>query len=225
MQEFFPVLRTVPLFAGMEEAELASLLACLNALKRTYEKGERILRAGEPVRNVGIVLDGRVQVYREEFSGARTLLAQLAAGNLFAEAFACANVKILPVSVEAVTDCKVLFIDYKRIVTTCPSNCAFHARLIRNMMGVLADKNILLSRKIQHISKRSTREKLLSFLHEQAGLHRNAQFLIPFNRQELADYLCVDRSAMSAELSRLQQEGVLSFHRSAFKLHVQEDGQ
>ena len=104
MQEIYPVLRTVPLFAGMEEGELTSLLACLNALKRTYEKGGRILRAGEPVRNVGIVLEGRVQVYREEFSGARTLLSQLAAGSLFAEAFACANVKILPVSVEAHRD-------------------------------------------------------------------------------------------------------------------------
>ena len=93
------------------------------------------------------------------------------------------------------------------------------------MMSVLADKNILLSRKIQHISKRSTREKLLSFLDEQAALHNSTQFLIPFNRQELADYLCVDRSAMSAELSRLRQEGVLSYHRSAFKLHKQESRQ
>ncbi len=218
--EHLPVIKAAPLFQNIEEAELFGLLGCLRAKPRSYEKGAFILRAGEPVTGFGMVLVGRVQVTREDLYGTRTLLTQLGAGDLFAEAFAFAFAPALPVSVEAASDCAVLFFDHTRLISPCANGCAFHTQLIRNMMGILARKNLMLNSKIQHISRRTTREKLLSYLNEQAHAHKSAQFIIPFDRQELADYLCVERSAMSAELSRLQKEGVLSYHKSAFKLHA-----
>lgn len=218
MQEYLPVLLGMRLFEGISAEELPPLLRCLNAIKRTYLKGAQIYRMDDPVHGAGILLSGRAQVYTEDVQGARMIVSQLEAGELFAESFSCADEKLMPVAVEALTDCAVLFVDCGRIAATCSSSCAFHNRLIRNLMRVLAEKNIQQSRKIRHLSRRSTREKLLSYLGEQAALNRSAQFLIPFTRQELADYLCVDRSAMSAELSKLQREGVLSYHKSAFKL-------
>lgn len=218
--EHMSVIRAAPLFQNIDEEEVFGLLGCLHGKPRVYEKGALILRAGEPVTGFGMVLTGRVQVLREDLYGTRTLLAQLGTGDLFAEAFAFASAPVLPVSVEAASDCSALFLDHTRILSPCANSCAFHTQLIRNMMGILARKNLLLNSKIQHISRRTTREKLLSFLNEQAHTHKSAQFIIPFDRQELADYLCVERSAMSAELSRLQKEGVLSYHKSAFKLYA-----
>lgn len=220
MQQHFDVLRKAPLFHSIVEEELYGLLGCLRAKPRAYTKGALLLRAGEPVTCFGMVLTGRAQVTREDLYGTRTLLTQLGAGDLFAEAFAFGNAPLLPVSVEAASDCEALLLDHTRMLSPCETGCTFHTQLIRNMMGILAQKNLTLNSKIQHLSRRTTREKLLSFLNEQAARHNSAQFIIPFDRQELADYLCVERSAMSAELSRLQKEGVLSYHKSAFKLHA-----
>lgn len=214
------VAKASPLFYSIEEAELNGLLGCLRAKTCSYEKGAFLLRAGEPVTGFGMVLTGRVQVTREDLYGTRTLLTQLEAGDLFAEAFAFANAPVMPVTVEAASECTALFFDHTRMLAPCANGCAFHTQLIRNMMGILAKKNLMLNSKIQHISRRTTREKLLSYLNEQAHIHKSPQFIIPFDRQELADYLCVERSAMSAELSRLQKEGLLSYHKSAFKLHA-----
>lgn len=179
-----------------------------------------ILLAGDPADRVGVLLEGRAQVIREEFSGSRTILTGLNPGNLFAEAFACASGehKTLPVTVLAVAESVVLWMDYRKILRACPAGCAFHHRLVENMLAVVADKNLMLNRRIGHLSKRSTREKLLSYLSEQAALHGSAAFSIPFDRQQLADYLCVERSAMSAVLSKLREEGVLEVERNRFRL-------
>ncbi len=218
MHEYLDILKASALFEQISEDEIIRLLTCLNANIRAFLRGEAVLRAGEQVKDIGIVLSGRVLVFRDGFLGERMLLAQFSKGELFAEALAFARIKELPVSVEALEKCEILFLERKRLLETCQSSCSFHIKLVRNMMGVLAEKSILLSSKIRHISKRTTREKLLSYLYEQASIFGSAQFIIPFSRQELADYLCVDRSAMSNELSKLQQEGILSFHKSAFKL-------
>lgn len=215
---FQDILQRVPLFAGMAGQEISELLGCLSAREKQYHKNEAIFLAGERVTTVGIVLEGAVQVVKEDFLGNRTILAKLAAGELFAEAFSCAGVERLPVSVFAVTPCTVLMIDYRRIITTCTSACSFHGRLIENMLGILAGKNVLLSQKIEVLSRRATRDKLIAFLSAQAQQAGRRTFTIPFNRQELADYLCVDRSAMSSELGRLRDEGILEFDRSSFRL-------
>lgn len=220
MKNYLEIAGSSPLFRGVGTEELEGMLRCLNAGVRRYAAGSAVLRAGQRAEQVGLVLSGRMQVVREEFSGDRTLLAELSVGELFAETFACApgEVKRLPVTVAAVTDCAALLLDYRRIVRACPNACPFHARLIENMLGVLAEKNMGLNRRLVHLSRRSTREKLRSYLEEQAVLHGSAAFTIPFDRQELADYLCVERSAMSAALSRMQAEGLLETRKSWFRL-------
>lgn len=207
-----------PLFAGFSLSELEQAFACLAPHRQQAGKGESLVRAGDPVPGVGVLLSGSARVFREDYAGNREIVAALVPGDLFAEVFVFAGLAVMPVSVEASEDCAVLWIDGRRIARPCERACRFHSRLLENMLGILAQKNLLQNRKLEHLSKRTTREKLLSYLGEQARLAGSGTFTIPFNRQQLADYLCVERSAMSAELSRLREEGVLETHRSAFKL-------
>ena len=218
--KYLEVLQNCPLFARISPSELESMLHCLKARERRYEAGESIMRAGEPAQAVGLVLAGRVQVAFTEAGGERTLLTEARPSDIFAETFACAPGahKVLPATVTAASDSVVLLMDHQRIITVCPQACAFHSRLIENMLSVLADKNLLLNRRLAHLSKRTTRDKLLSYLHEQAQLAGSPVFDILFDRQELADYLGVERSAMSAVLSKLRSEGVLETQRKHFVL-------
>lgn len=218
MEEYRSVLEACPLFAGIAPGEIEQMLHCMDARLRQFEKGQPVILPGDPAGDIGIVLTGGVQVVLDDFSGTRNILAQMRPGQLFAEAFACAGIQRTPVGVEAVCATKVLFSDYHRVITTCPAACGHHSRMIENMVGILARSNVTLSRKISHISRRTTREKLLSYLWEQSRAAGSRTFLIPYDRQQLADYLCVERSAMSSELSRLQREGVLETHRSSFRL-------
>lgn len=218
MKNYFPLLKRSPLFAGIREEDLEGMLKCLNARTSAYQKEDILLLAGQPVSSAGIVLTGRVRIVKEDFAGNRTILTEAGPGNLFAEAFACAHISRIPVTAVSVTESEVLWVDIRRVASVCSAACPFHARLIENMLAELASKNLLLNQKIEHISKRTTREKLLSYLSDQAVKHSSDEFDVPFTRQDLADYLCVDRSAMSAELSRMQKEGVLRFHAHHFAL-------
>ncbi|MDL2325160.1 Crp/Fnr family transcriptional regulator [Ruminococcaceae bacterium OttesenSCG-928-A16] len=211
------VLQT-PLFAGVTPQELPALLSCLRAEKKAYAKGEVILAEGAPAGHIGIVLNGSAQVGQDDFMGYHTIIANLAPGHLFAETFAAAHIKTMPVSVVATSNCHILLIDYTRVTAVCSIGCPFHTQLIENMLAVLADKNLTLNNKLNHLAKRTMREKLLSYLNEQARQAGSLTFTIPFNRQELADYLSVDRSALSSELGRMQREGLLQFSRSQFTL-------
>ncbi len=205
------------LFFGIEGSERESLMICLQAVKRRAKRGEMLIAAGDAPA-VGLLQSGAVQVIAEDPLGNRTIIGRMEAGDLFGEAFACAGVTRIPFSVEAAADSEYLLIDVKKILVTCPTACPFHSKLIENLMAILARKNILLGSKIRHLSRRSTRDKLLSYLSEQAREAGSGSFSIPFNRQDLADYLCVDRSAMSAELSRLKAEGVLDYDKNRFTL-------
>ena len=218
MKKYLQFLGGTPLFKGIRQEDLPAMLRCLQARRAVYAKREVVLLEGRPAREVGMVLSGRVQVVREDFSGNRNILAEIAPGNLFAESYSCVRAKSLPVSVISTAESEILWIDYRRTVTTCSSACRFHTRLIENMLAILASKNILLSRKIEHLSKRTTRQKLWAYLSDQASLRGAREFDIPYNRQELADYLCVDRSALSGELGRMQRDGILRFRRSHFLL-------
>lgn len=208
----------IPLFRGVSPGDMPGLLRCLGARRQSFREQEIILLAGQPARFVGVMLSGAAQVVREDFAGGRNIIAEVTAGNLFAESYVCSRAESLPVSVVAAADCKVLWIDYARAIAPCSGACPFHARLVENMMRILASKNLLLSRKIEDISRRTTREKLLSYLTDEASAHGSNEFGIPFSRQELADYLCVDRSAMSGELGRMRDDGLLRFHGSRFVL-------
>jgi CRP-like cAMP-binding protein len=218
MKEIFGKLKQSPLFEGISENEMGSLVACLGCSLRAYDKGETVYHYGDVVREIGIVVEGRVHIIKSDAWGNANILAEAAEGEMFAEAVVCSGVGAMPVSVEAITPVRILFVDFQRIVTSCSSACAFHAILVRNMISVIARKNILLSGKIEHITKRTTKEKLLSYLSEQSRLHGHGVFEIPFNRQELADYLSVERSALSAEMSKLRDEGVIAYHKNQFEL-------
>lgn len=208
----------VSLFDGIEECDRNELLSCLSGRKEHYREGETILMAGERADRVGLVVSGSVLVLSDDFWGNRSIMACVGQGGLFGEAFSFGRVAHLPVSVIASQMTEVLFMDCQKIITLCPSGCEFHSRLVRNMLRILAEKNMALVQKISHMSKRTTREKILSYLSEQAKKEGDASFTIPLNRQGMADFLGVDRSAMSKELGRLREEGQISFHKNRFCL-------
>jgi CRP-like cAMP-binding protein len=218
MKEYLTFLSQISLFRGIHPDELSGMLDCLNARKSAYKKRDILLLEGQAASSVGIVLSGKVQVVKEDFMGNRNMMAEISPGNLFAESFCCARTDRLPITVVSAAESEILWIDYQRVVSTCSLACKFHSRLIENMLSILASKNILLNQKIEHLARRTTRGKLLSYLSDQAAQHGSREFDIPFNRQELADYLCVDRSAMSSELCKLRDEGVLQFHLNHFLL-------
>lgn len=207
-----------PLFADIDENHVEAMLSCMQAKRHTFAKDDFVFMVGDTATSVGIVLTGGVRVVMDDLEGQRTILAHVGPGELFGEAFSCAQTDSLPVSVVASGSSEIMLLDYRKIVTTCTSSCAFHIKMIRNMLQLLAVNNILLTRKIEHISKRTTREKLLSFLSTQAVIAKCSTIEIPFNRQELADYLCVDRSALSRELSAMQADGIISYEGKRFEL-------
>lgn len=218
LKEDFGVLIGTELFAGISPADLDGMLACLGARAVEYERGRPVLRSGERVTAFGVVLSGQVQIFQEDYFGNRSIFANAGPGQLFAESFACAEASALPVSVTALADSRLLFIDCGRLSAPCSRACGFHSRLVHNLLNILARKNIALTQKIEITSRRTTREKLLAYLSAQARQAGSGRFFIPFDRQELADYLSVDRSAMSAELGRLRDGGLLRFRKNRFEL-------
>ena len=214
----YEFLKHCPLFVGIDEADLSALLSCLNSMRRKLGKNDFIFIAGDTETSVGIVLSGNIHIIQEDFWGNRTILSNLKAGDLFGEAFSCTPTIPLPVSVIAADTVEVLLIDYRQITATCPKSCSFHRMLIDNMLSILAQKNIMLTQKMEIISRRTTKRRLLAYLSSQAISSGKNRFTIPFNRQQLADYLAVERSAMSAEISKLQTSGLIKTHRSEFEL-------
>ena len=218
MKEMLSVLRTSGIFSGISEEETEKMLHCLEVRPETFQKDEYILRAGDLVEAFGVVITGKVLIIQEDFWGNRNILAAVGAGHCFAETFACSPGAVLNVSVMAQTNVQVLFLSVKRILTTCPSTCSHHSRMIRNLLSELAEKNLRLNEKITHLGQRSRRAKILSYLSAEAQRHGSAEFDIAFSRQQLADYLSVDRSGLSMELSRMQEEGLLEYRKNHFVL-------
>ena len=212
------VLRTSGIFSGISEEETEKMLHCLEVRPETFQKDEYILRAGDRVEAFGLVITRKVLIIQEDFWGNRNILAAVGAGHCFAETFACSPGAVLNVSVMAQTNVQVLFLNVKRILTTCPSTCSHHSRMIRNLLSELAEKNLRLNEKITHLGQRSRRAKILSYLSAEAQRHGSAEFDIAFSRQQLADYLSVDRSGLSMELSRMQEEGLLEYRKNHFVL-------
>ena len=216
--EHIAILRKVKLFDGINE-DLPSLLHCLGSEEKSYDRGEIILMAGQAVSALGVVLKGEIQVIQDDFNGNRSILTELGPTHIFAEAFASADILESPVTVLAKTNSHIMFLAVDRIITTCPSSCTFHTQLIQNLLKILARKNILLSNKNRLLSQRSIREKVLAYLSMLAEKNNSNTFEISFNRSELADFLCVDRSALSRVLSQLQAEKILTVDHKHFILH------
>lgn len=218
MKEFLEIIGRAQLFSGVSGSEAEAMLGCLGAREEAFEKGAFILREGVSTDSVGLLLTGSALIIQEDFWGNRNILASIAPGELFAEAFACSPGAVLSINVLAQEGCRVLWLDINRILTACPSACSYHSRMIRNLLSGLAGKNLRLNDRMTHMGQRTTREKLLSYLSGQSNRQGLREFDIVFNRQQLADHLSVDRSAMSAELSRLRDEGVIEFNRNHFVL-------
>lgn len=218
MKKYFEILRKCPLFLQISDEDLLSMLGCLGAQVRRFGRKETILEEGEPANRIGILLSGTAQIFRVDYFGNRTILGNIESADLFGESFACAGVKSLPVNVVANEDSEVLFIDCMRVIHSCSNVCEFHRQLIYNLMGIMAKKNLAFHQKIEVTSKRTTREKLMAFLLLQAKQQGSRSFEIAYDRQELADYLEVDRSGLSAEISKLRKEGILICRRSQFEL-------
>jgi CRP-like cAMP-binding protein len=206
------------LFHGIREEELASLLNCLHAREKTYRKNEIIYRAGDIVKDIGLVEVGSVNIVVNFYWGSSNIFGHVEKGKIFAENYAAIPGKELICDVVAAEDSEILFLDFSKFSTTCSSACGFHQRVIHNLLRISALKSLSLSHRMMHTAPRSMREKLLSYLSEQAIVNESTSFTIPFNRQQLADYLGVDRSAMSAELSRMQKDGLLTYKKNNFQL-------
>lgn len=220
MEEFLSTIRSAPLFSGVSEAELTAMLACLKAEKKDFPKEAFVLRAGDTAESIGLVLTGTVLVIQEDIWGNRNILSKAGLGQTFAVAYACAPGSRLNVSVVAETPVTVLFLNVKRILTVCPSACSYHNRIIRNLLGELAGKNLQFSEKLTHVGQRSTRSKIMSYLSAEAQRLGTYELDIPFSRQQLADYLGVERSGLSQELGKMKKDGLLDYRKSHFVLKV-----
>lgn len=218
MEQYLKVISQNPLFGGIGPEDLRALLGCLNARLLRVPKGDPVFLEGDPAGFIGMVLEGGVQVVRDGYYGERTLLTHAQAGELFAEAFACAGIQAMPVSAYALKPSTVAVFDLQKMLTVCANGCRFHNQLIRNLLGVVAEKNLQLGTKIRYMSRKTTKEKLIAYLLDQAKQQGSAEFTIPLDRQTLADFLGVERSAMSAELSKLRNAGVLECKGSRFRL-------
>lgn len=221
MEAYFPVLSACPLFEGISKPDLLRMLSCMEGKYQRVMKGRPVFLEGDPAGFVGIVLEGSIQIVRDDYYGHRSVLAHATPGELFAEDFSCAGADVMPVSGYALKDSLVLLLSCRKMLTVCSGACDFHNRLIKNLLQVIVQKNLSLSQKIQFMSQKTTRDKLIAFLLDQAKRYGSSEFTIPFDRQALADYLGVERSAMSTELGKLRKAGFLECKGSHFRLYAQ----
>jgi CRP-like cAMP-binding protein len=223
MEQYSESLSNCTLFAGVAPAELRDLVSCLGSRVLEVAKGEPVFLEGDPTQFMGVVLSGAVQVVRDDYYGNRSVLTVIQPGGVFAEAFACAGMPTMPVSVIALQPSTVLLLDPMRILTVCPNACRFHHQVVQNYLREMAKKNLLLTQKIRYMSQKTTKEKVMAFLLDQAKAQGCSTFTIPYDRQALADYLGVERSAMSAEISKLKKAGLLDTNGAWFSLQQTGD--
>jgi len=218
MEKFIPVLKRTKLFAGVGEEDIVSMLSCLGARLCAYKKGEYVLRQGERLSDILVLAEGSLHIQKDDYWGNRSILGHIGVGEIFGEAYTAPESGTLLNDVIAVESSTVFFFDVKRVISTCSSACRFHTMVVQNLFFAISEKNRGLVQKLDYMSRRTTREKLISYLSEEAKKQNSASITIPFNRQQLADYLSVDRSAMSNELCRMRDEGLLEFEKNRFRL-------
>ena len=218
MNKYISILKNTNMFNGITENEILGMLKSLNASTVTYKYNEYILRYGENVTDICMVLDGLALIEKEDIWGNRSIISEISAGVLYAESYACLTKLPAEISVIASEDTTVMLFDMRRILTICSSSCTFHTKLIQNLLQTIAQKNVLLTKKIEYISKKTIKEKLLAYLSSEAMKANSSTFCIPFNRQELSDFLAVDRSALSTEIGKLKKSGVIACSKNKFTI-------
>ncbi len=211
------LLSTFPLFSGIKKSDLEPMLGCINAHTHAYKKNDYISLTGDTLRYVGVVCSGDIHMVTEDIWGNKSLFAVFSSGELFGESSVCTDSAASSVSFRAATNCSILFMPFNRVVHSCTVACEFHHRLIENMVQIIAQKNVQLIEKLEIISKKTMREKILTYLSQQARIHGKKYFTTPLGRMELADYLCVDRSALTRELSSMRDAGLIDFDRNTFR--------
>ncbi|RHA15775.1 Crp/Fnr family transcriptional regulator [Megasphaera sp. AM44-1BH] len=218
MDQKIRVLKNSALFRGLDETEIEGLLQSLGGRVRSYDKGNFVIYAGDEVHSLGIVLYGSVHIMQEDYWGNRNILASVPAGGMFAEAFASLPGSCSAVDVMVVEKSEILFIDLRHVLGGRTTLTESQKTLAANLLAVLAGKNLVLTEKIRYMSQRSTRQKLMAYLSHEARKRGKDTFSIEFNRQQLADFLSVDRSAMSAELGRMKRDGLIDYNKESFTL-------
>lgn len=216
MKEIFDIAKSNLLFQEIAFRDFEPMLQCLSARTAIYKKDDVILLSGSSVSDVGLILSGSVKILREDINGNDTILAKFSVSEMFGEVFAFAEISHSPVTVTATEATEILFIDCHKMITSCSNACHFHVKLIRNMLKMFAHKSLMLNQKIEILSKRKIRDKLLCFFDQQKSATN--KFTVPFNREEMAAYLCVDRSTMSNELCKMRDDGLIRFHRNEFEM-------
>ena len=212
------VIKYARLFEGISQEDVQKILECAGAHVKIYAKDEFILHEGDEITQIGMLLKGDVQLICEDFWGRKTLVTRVRPGDIFAEAFACAGQPMSNVSVVAERESHVMWMDAQRLLSVCPNVCECHNQIVHNLLGEMARKNIEQNDKMALLSRRNTREKILSYLSMEAKKQKSASIVLPFNQRELADYLSLERSGVSTHLNRLRDEGVIDFERRVFVL-------
>lgn len=218
MRSASTILRNTGLFQGTSEEEISAMCRCMGARRHRYSPGEFVVRSGDPVDSLGIVLDGRVDTVKQDWWGNTTVISSHGPGDAVLAEYACSLGDRSDTSLVAREPSEIMFFEVSRLTTTCPSSCQFHARVVRNLVQALARSTVERDRRLEQMSKRSTREKVCAYLSDQARISGGNEFTVPLNRQQMADHLGVDRSALSAELGRMQRDGILRFSKNRFEL-------
>lgn len=208
----------IPLFRGINKSDIMPMMACLAAYMKQYKKGEYIIFEQDIVKNIGIIFTGSIDMIKEDVWGNKTTLVRLKEKELFGETFACGENPLSSVTFLTSSDCEILFIPFTRVMHMCSNSCMFHHQLVENMVSIIASKNRQLMNKVEILSKKNIREKILAYLSFQSQEKGTKYFEIPFGRLELAEYLCVDRSAMTRELNNMKKDGIIDFDRNVFNL-------
>ncbi|HPD01774.1 MAG TPA: Crp/Fnr family transcriptional regulator [Eubacteriales bacterium] len=220
MKSFLAVLEKVGIMRGLSGEEILKLLSCMSAEKKIFEKNTLILSEGSPITKLGIVLDGELHLSITDYFGRENIIAKLTEGDLFGESAAYSEEGRAPFDIIAAKESNVITFAAKKLIAPCAECCSYHKSIINNLVTALAEKNLKLTKKLEVLTKRSTREKLLSYLEQESKRAGAMEFSIPYNREQLAAYLSVDRSAMSSELGRLKAEGILDFKKNHFLLKI-----
>ena len=207
-----------PLFNGINLEDRKAVLSCIGYHIRTFQKGDIVAFEEETIKHIGILLSGAVDMVKEDLWGNKTMLVRIHKDNVFGETFACGEDNLSVVTFVVSENAKIMFMPFDRVMHSCTMACNFHHQLMENMVRVIANKNRDLMRKVEVVSKRTIREKLLCYLSLQAQFWESRYFEIPFGRVELAEYLCVDRSALTRELVKMKEDGLIDYDRNCFRI-------
>lgn len=205
----------IDLFENIDNNGVLELLKCIGIKTKVFKKNSLILKTDGKIDFLGVILGGNAVIKKTDSLGHTMVIEKLKMNDIFGHNIVCCGLDRSPVEIVSENECEVLFLPFEKVVTPCEKLCSYHLKLIKNIMKMISMRNSLLNDKIDIIGKKTTRDKILAFLES----YRNGEkvFSVPYSREEMAKFLCVDRSAMSRELCRMRDEGILRFHKNHFE--------